>query len=122
MKGMRRELRRAGGRAEALVRDIEEEMVEWLQGGVILKPDESNAAGLDNVKFKPGEGKEIGTTGSIIEVSRTPLQLVWSVADDAFARYVVHCCARYHEVISFSKWAQTSIQFLGSLVLPLPRR
>ncbi|XP_006460693.1 hypothetical protein AGABI2DRAFT_185048 [Agaricus bisporus var. bisporus H97] len=103
LKGMRKELRRAGGRAEALVRDVEKEMVDWLQGGVILRPDESNAAGLFGLQYKPGEGTEIGTTGSIFEVSRTPLQLVWSVADDAFARYVVHCCARYHEIVSFSK-------------------
>ncbi|KAF9449180.1 hypothetical protein P691DRAFT_667963 [Macrolepiota fuliginosa MF-IS2] len=103
MKGMRKELRRSGGRAESLVQDIEEEMMEWLQGGVMLRPDESNAAGLANLQVKSSEGREIGSTGSIVEVSRTPLQLVWSITDDAFARYVVHCCARYHEVVSFSK-------------------
>ncbi|KAJ3576746.1 hypothetical protein NP233_g219 [Leucocoprinus birnbaumii] len=102
MKGMRKDLRRAGGRAEALVRIVEAEMTEWLQGGVMLRPDESNATGLANFQVKPGEGRTIESTG-IIEVSRTPLQLVWSIADDAFARYVVHCCARYHEVVSFSK-------------------
>ncbi|KXN90876.1 hypothetical protein AN958_03530 [Leucoagaricus sp. SymC.cos] len=102
IKGMRKELRRAGGRAEVLVREVESEMMEWLQGGVMLRPDESNAAGLFNLQVKLDEGREIGSTG-IIEVSRSPLQLVWSIADDAFARYVVHCCARYHEVVSFSK-------------------
>ncbi|KAF8973013.1 hypothetical protein BDZ97DRAFT_645362 [Flammula alnicola] len=30
LKGMRRDLRRAGGRAEGLVRDVESEMVQWL--------------------------------------------------------------------------------------------
>jgi hypothetical protein len=35
------------------------------------------------------------------EVQRTPLQLVWDV-DDNFTRYIVHCCARYHEIVSFS--------------------
>jgi len=103
MKGMRKELRRAGGRAEALVRDVEGEMMEWLQGGVMLHPDESNAAGLTALQLKANEGREIGSTGIIKEVSRTPLQLVWSITDDAFARYIVHCCARYHEVVSFSK-------------------
>jgi len=29
--------------------------------------------------------------------------LIWKISDDAFARYIVHCCARYHEIISFSK-------------------
>jgi hypothetical protein len=106
---MRKELRRAGGRAETLVRNVEEEMMDWLQGGVILRPDESNAADLQH---KSGEGREIGTTGSILEVSRTPLQLVWSVADDAFARYVVHCCARYHEVVSFSQYNRACINVM----------
>lgn len=115
MKGMRKELRRAGGRAEALVREIEGEIVQWLQGGVMLRPDESNAAGLANLQVKMGEGREIGSTGSIVEVSRTPLQLVWSIADDAFARYVVHCCARYHEVVSFSK-SSRGLVYSGNLL------
>lgn len=107
MKGMRKELRRAGGRAEALVLDVEAEMMTWLQGGVILRPDESNATGLANLQLGMREGREIGSTGTVREVSRTPLQLVWSIADDAFARYVVHCCARYHDIVSFSRspWA-----------------
>ncbi|KAF5351738.1 hypothetical protein D9756_007679 [Leucocoprinus leucothites] len=102
MKGMRKELRRAGGRAEALVRIVEAEMMLWLQGGVMLRPDESNAAELANSQVKSGKGRVIESTG-IIEISRSPLQLVWSISDDAFARYVIHCCARYHEVVSFSK-------------------
>ncbi len=103
MKGMRKELRRAGGRAEALVLDVEAEMMTWLQGGVILRPDESNATGLANLQLRMKEGREIGSTGTVREVSRTPLQLVWSIADGAFARYVVHCCARYHDIVSFSR-------------------
>jgi len=47
--------------------------------------------------------KGIGDLTTVLEVMRTPLQLVWYVEDDAFARYVVHCCARYHEVVSYSK-------------------
>jgi hypothetical protein len=102
MRGMRKELRRAGGRAEALVRIVEAEMVEWLEGGVMLRPDESNAAELSSLQVNLDEGRAIESTG-IVEISRTPLQLVWSISDDAFARYVVHCCARYHEVVSFSE-------------------
>ncbi|PPQ70958.1 hypothetical protein CVT24_009958 [Panaeolus cyanescens] len=98
LKGMRRDLRRGGGRAQALVRDIESELVQWLStGGTVLAPDTVSNTHDATV------GVEIGTTGSIFEVSRTPLQLVWRITDDSFARYVVHCCARYHEVVSFSK-------------------
>ncbi|PCH43368.1 hypothetical protein WOLCODRAFT_164382 [Wolfiporia cocos MD-104 SS10] len=35
--------------------------------------------------------------------SRTVIFAYRSVPDDAFARYVVHCCARLHGVVSFSK-------------------
>jgi len=102
MKGMRKELRRARGRTETLVRIVEAEMMEWLQGGVMLLPNQSNAAGLPDLQItSDDQGRAIESTG-IVELSRSPLQLVWSVADDAFARYVVHCCARYHQVISFS--------------------
>lgn len=100
LKGMRKDLRRAGGRAQALVRDVESEMTQWLTiGGTVLSPDMDHAAqgGLQ------ASGTPIGATGTIFEVSRTPLQLVWRITDDAFARYVVHCCARYHEVVSFSE-------------------
>lgn len=38
----------------------------------------------------------------IWEVSRTPLRLVWAIESDAFTRYIAHCCARYHSVVSFS--------------------
>lgn len=100
LKGMRRELRKSGFRAETLVRDVEFEVVEWLQaGGTVLAPDAEIAATEDFTSV----GSLIGETGTIFEVSRTPLQLVWSITDDSFARYVVHCCARYHEIVSFSQ-------------------
>jgi len=73
-------------------------MVTWLQEGVtVLAPDtvDGDALHLPGVPLR--------NTESIREVSRTPLQLIWSIADDPFARYVVHCCARYHEIVSFSK-------------------
>ncbi|KAG6902763.1 hypothetical protein C0995_011911 [Termitomyces sp. Mi166 len=98
LKGMRRALRRSGFRAELLVRDVEHQILEWLQeGGVVLNPESREADDLT------GAGVPIGDTGTIFEVSRTPLQLVWSTDNDTFARYVVHCCARYHEIVSFSK-------------------
>lgn len=97
LKGMRRELRKSGFRAEVLVRDIEYEIVDWLQGGTVLSPDSHDANVLEST------GTLLGDTRTIFELSRSPLQLIWSIADDAFARYVVHCCARYHEVVSYSK-------------------
>ncbi len=94
LKGMRRELRKSGPSTEILIKEVEDEIITWLEGGVMLAPD-------DAASFA-ATGVPIGTSGTIAEVSRTPLQLVWSIADDAFTRYVVHCCARYHDVVSFS--------------------
>ncbi|TCD70327.1 hypothetical protein EIP91_003956 [Steccherinum ochraceum] len=109
LKGMRRDLRKAGPRAQVLAGEIEEEVVGWLRrGGVVLDPDANEAA--------EGMRTPVGTTGGIVEVSRTPLQLVWLIEDDAFARYVVHCCARYHSIVSFSK--DTSGQRLTYLLRP----
>ncbi|KAH6913862.1 hypothetical protein BKA70DRAFT_646795 [Coprinopsis sp. MPI-PUGE-AT-0042] len=99
LKGMRKELRRQGGRAEGLVVDVERAIVSWLvDGGTLLAPDV-----VVGPNAPMGDGVPIGNSTSITEVSRTPVQLIWRIADDAFARYVVHCCARYHEIVSFSK-------------------
>ena len=96
---MRKELRKAGARAQHLVQDVESEIANWLQGGaVFLSPDEKDP---NDFEFP---GKSIGTSGAIHEVARTPLQLVWAISEDRFARYVVHCCARYYEIVSFSKY------------------
>ncbi|KAG6850873.1 hypothetical protein H0H93_007491 [Arthromyces matolae] len=98
LKGMRKELRKSGFRAESLVRSVEYELLDWLQeGGIVINPDSPQTDDLTAV------GLPIGDTGTIFEVSRTPLQLIWSTENDSFARYVVHCCARYHEVVSYSK-------------------
>lgn len=97
---MRRELRRSGPRAAAIIRDVEDEMEAWLAGEVSIwsNPDGSIHAGKV-------DAREIGTSGSLIELERTPLRMVWTTAidEDGFARYVVHCTARYHDVVSFSK-------------------
>lgn len=96
LKGMRRELRKSGPRTELLVKEVEGEIVKWLgDGGVMLSPDAA-----PEMSFP---GLSVGSTEAIKEVLRTPLQLVWWIADDAFTRYVVHCCARYHDVVSFSE-------------------
>lgn len=98
LKGMRKELRKSGPRTEQLVKEVEDEIVGWLKnGGVLPNPDDPNS-----IVQLPGT--PIGTQNDILEVSRTPLQLVWSISDNAFTRYVVHCCARYHNVVSFSEY------------------
>jgi len=96
---MRKELRKAGTRAQRLVEDVESEIVSWLRDGtVFLSPDEKDP---NDLEFP---GKPVGSSGAIHEVARTPLQLVWAISEDGFARYVVHCCARYHDIVSFSKY------------------
>ncbi|KDQ55845.1 hypothetical protein JAAARDRAFT_37269 [Jaapia argillacea MUCL 33604] len=114
IKGMRRDLKKSGPRGEYLVSVIEAEMVNWLsEGGVLLSPDA-------NITDRTGATEDsttlVGGLDTIKEVSRTPLQLVWEISDDPFARYVVHCCARYHEVVSFSK--DTTGQRLTYLLRP----
>lgn len=96
---MRRELRRAGGRTESLVRAIEEEILIWLEGGTVLKPSEDFGDGA-KLNFP---GVSVRGREDLREVGRNLLQLVWAT-DDAFVRYVVHCCARYHEIVSFSTY------------------
>jgi hypothetical protein len=99
VKGVRKDLRKAGARAQHLVKDVESEIVSWLHDGtVFLSPDEKDP---NDLEFP---GKPVGGSGAIHEVARTPLQLVWAISEDGFARYVVHCCARYHDVVSFSKY------------------
>lgn len=83
---------------EILVREIEGEIIDWLSAGVWVEPDVKMSMELEH------GGTSIGSLGSIREVERTHQQLVWEINDDAFARYVVHCCARYHNVVSFSKY------------------
>ena len=97
---MRRDLRRSGFRTQTLVRDVEDEITTWLrEGETVLSPD----ADMNTSATFDLPGVSVGKTGAIRQVFRTPLKLVWSITDDPFARYVVHCCARYHEIVSFSK-------------------
>lgn len=95
LKGMRRELRKSGVRVQGLVDAVEQEILNWLH-------TDSSLLSPDVVKSTEDVRLPIGNTGTIFEVSRTPLELVWSIPEDPFARYVVHCCARYHEIVSFS--------------------
>lgn len=95
---MRRELRKSGGRAQDLVREVEDEILDWLIGGTILFPDNQIFDQPDAL------GKPIGQTGTILEIFRNPLQLVWYIEGNGFARFIVHCCARYHTIVSYSQY------------------
>jgi hypothetical protein len=99
-RGMRKALRRSGPRTQALVRGVEEELMCWLSGvEVVMNPDK-----------EPGcqfPGRAVADLEDIREVERSPQRLVWWIENDTWARYVVHCCARYHNIVSFS----TSIRF-----------
>lgn len=98
LKGMRRDLRRHGGRASRLVQEIEEHLLRWLDSIYIdLNPENTTA---ERYEFP---GLAIDEQASISEVSRSPTKLVWYIEQDAFARYVVHCCCRYHNIVSYSK-------------------
>ena len=100
LKGIRRTLRQHGPRTQILVQDIEREIVDWLVGGTILAPDDE----LEGDFLIGVPGRPIGDGITIKEISRTPLQLVWAIEQDSFARYIVHCCARFHKVVSFSTY------------------
>lgn len=89
-KGVRKYIRNAGPYAEQLVRDFEREVTEWLNCDVVVNPDNQQTA-----------SRRIGSKGEVFEVERTHTQLVWST--DAFPRYILHCVARYHGLVSFSK-------------------
>ncbi|EEB88427.1 hypothetical protein MPER_13746, partial [Moniliophthora perniciosa FA553] len=80
LKGIRRDLLKCGYRAELLVRDIETEILEWLEaGGTVLAPASSME---DNIQTP---GTPIRDTNTVFEVSRTPLKLVWDTSSDGFA-------------------------------------
>lgn len=85
-----------GGKTESLVRDVEAEIALWLEVEVLLNPGTVEG----EPKF-PGVG--VRGRDNLREVGRSVLQLVW-VTDDPLTRYVVHCCARYHDIVSFSTY------------------
>jgi hypothetical protein len=96
IRGMRKQLRKSGPRAQLLVEEIEAEIMGWLANNVWLNPASDATSEEQPVA--------IGTSDSIVQLSRTHMQIVWAIADDPFARYVVHCCARYHNIVSFSSY------------------
>lgn len=104
LRGARRVLRRRRGQAEPLVHAVEAEICEWL-----AEPG------------KPVDTDDYVIVSGIREVRRSPTELVWDVEQDAFARYVVHCAARWYGVVSFSK-EETDGTRLTHLLRPNPTR
>ncbi|KAH9963843.1 hypothetical protein BC827DRAFT_1191424 [Russula dissimulans] len=108
LRGMRKTLRRSKGpRMQALVRAVEDELVRWLGGvEVVLNPD-AVGAGTGAEAGQPGgfcfPGRAVAGLEDVREVERSPQRLVWWIENDVWVRYVVHCCARYHNIVSFSK-------------------
>lgn len=99
LTGVRRELRRSGPGAEQIVLDIEQELMEWLEtGGILISPDSQHVHPLAGTSGVP-----LGSSQSIIEVHRSPTELIWRIDKD-FPRFLLHCVARFHGVVSFSKY------------------
>lgn len=85
-----------------LVKAIESHLLDWLDGGTFLSPNEG--AGVSAFAF-PGE--PVGGRDDLREVRREAGRLVWVVrtgaeGDGSFERFIVHCVARWHNVVSFS--------------------
>ncbi|KAJ1304423.1 hypothetical protein OPQ81_005571 [Rhizoctonia solani] len=104
LRGARRVLRRRRGQAEPLVHAVEAEICEWL-----AEPG------------KPTDTGDYVIVSGIREVRRSSAELVWDVEHDAFARYVVHCVARWYGVVSFSKEGPDGTR-LTHLLRPNPTR
>ncbi|CAE6434569.1 unnamed protein product [Rhizoctonia solani] len=104
LRGARRVLRRRRGQAEPLVHAVEAEICEWL-----VEPG------------KPIDTEDYVIVSGIREMRRTPAELVWDVEQDTFARYVVHCAARWYGVVSFSKEEPDGTR-LTHLLRPNPTR
>ncbi|KDQ21853.1 hypothetical protein BOTBODRAFT_73421, partial [Botryobasidium botryosum FD-172 SS1] len=90
LKGVRRTLRKSG-KAQALVKVVEVELLGWLNTSVVLNPHQNSK----------GDGRVLDTSGTIVEVSRSAGQMIWSISDDKFARYIVHSVARWYGVVSY---------------------
>ncbi|KAG9036854.1 hypothetical protein FRB95_007699 [Tulasnella sp. JGI-2019a] len=92
LRGMRKMLRGNGVHAEKLVQAFETEILSWLHNPM-LNPDLK----------QQDPGRLIGPGGKVREISQTHGELVWYILEDAFARYILHCLAKFHCLVSFSK-------------------
>jgi len=105
---MRKSLRRNEHRSQYLIFHIESALLEWLHAvHITLDPDEVDqgppAWNADANAELQQPGKALWDDSPVLEVSRSRKRLVWQIVDDVFARYVVHCCCRFHSIVSYSK-------------------
>ncbi|CAK9780070.1 hypothetical protein CC85DRAFT_311187 [Cutaneotrichosporon oleaginosum] len=131
LKGTRAMLRRRGRRAETIVPVLENAVRAWL-GGEYDKPPGGDWAPIDPTVVDysdaaTGEGQSgpsrlprqhqvtdvpelpivNGKVSAVLELSRSPAHLSWTVPD-SFDRLVVHLVARYYELISWSEDQRTA--------------
>jgi hypothetical protein len=55
----------------------------------------------------------LSTLAPLYEVFRSYNKLVWSTGSDAFIRYLVHCCCRFHSVVSYSACIRLNLEADG---------
>ncbi|EJD52844.1 hypothetical protein AURDEDRAFT_111377 [Auricularia subglabra TFB-10046 SS5] len=89
VRGVRKTLARSGPRMQALVATVEDTLLAW-----------RDAAGLFQPSDAPGEVGVV-VQDAVFELRRTPGEMVWAIPDP-WTRYVVHCVARFHGVVSVS--------------------
>ncbi|PWN33246.1 uncharacterized protein FA14DRAFT_190412 [Meira miltonrushii] len=81
----------------------EAEIVAWLGQDVFLRPDRKDAVVLiDLPATYTDDIKEVTSDNRLMEIQRTPHNLVWSTSDP-FKRLTIHCLARVYGCQSFSK-------------------
>lgn len=86
----------------------EAEIVAWLEQDVFLRPDRKDAIVLiDLPATYTDDVKDVTSDNRLMEIQRTPHNLVWSTSDP-FKRLTIHCLARVYGCTSFSKDAPGS--------------
>lgn len=81
----------------------EAEIVTWLEQDVFLRPDRKDAIVLiDLPATYTDDIKEATSDNQLLEIQRTPHNLIWSTSDP-FKRLTIHCLARVYGCTSFSK-------------------
>lgn len=81
----------------------EAEIVAWLEQDIFLLPDRKDAIVLiDLPSTFSDDSQEANLDNRLIEIQRTPHNLIWFTSDP-FKRLTVHCLARVYGCTSFSK-------------------
>ena len=107
IKGLKKSTRRIvsdGGPGEEIVQTVDSQIRDWLDGAhVFLNPNDSSSAASGAVILDlEGHGKAPSDEPTIVQVSRLPHSIIWSI-QDPFVRFLVHAIARYYRVVSFTK-------------------